>query len=619
MADPTTVGFPRIRQKTSSGVIAATTTPSWPWVYDREQYNAVIAIVHTLASDITTPSGYTLLADGNDTTSSQRVKVYGKIADDTEDDASFTVTIASSTRTSITLLEIEGPWTGETDITTIVDFSWNGGVVTTGTTYTFDPSDTPAQDAGMIIAALIMKGGSGFSQMFSNWTDASYRFLEYTDEPASNQSGSRVAAGVAIARTNSTDVVDLDVTTAQTISSAAGCLVRINAPSGYSVHPNANSGTGTWREGGTAANNATLSDVDPDPTDASAYAANQGLDGMWSWCGAALRQTDTVAEFVFSFRGGRDNYYGTEEFRYDLRLFSATEAWTRTRDPITANIATDSPSDGFNDDAVPTPRCAHTYCGGATVYDWDRDQLLIPGAKSTNGPASNHTTNFIRMTFADNTAFPADYTDVPAAAPNHAHYVGNDRLFACADLQTSWYVFDISANTWSSAIPNRLGVNNPTEGCSCANEDYNWVLIWGNHATDVWLFDIGAQTTHIITTSGTPPTNLNDAICGGDWNSYTKEWWFWNGTGTALYRLDPITFAWSTVTIAGTQTVTPDNAEANGTFGDFRFLKPVSGLWPEGAVAKAPSGVSGSTFLFAVDPAAGGSTVRNYLTTLGCS
>jgi hypothetical protein len=294
-----------------------------------------------------------------------------------------------------------------------------------------------------------------------------------------------------------------------------------------------------------------------------------------------------------------------------LDLLATTPSWTETRYPTltTANLSLND-TDGV--DASSNALSRHTYCTG--IYDYDDDELIYAGGQALAGATGVGTSTVSRVEYSvDETAWTnTGIANVPTGdggSAHHGHYLEDGYFVAIKSGSGQLHLYDKTASSWSTKST-EYGGSNPA-GCSLYDSKRGRVIIFGYHASNVLVINpwIGGGATQ-ATTSVPGGLTLSSDQCGGVYDSYLDKYVFWDG-GTAIYELDPYTWAWSTPTL-DTQTVTPSNPPANGTFNRFQYIEPRSGVFPEGGYIIC-NGTDESTYFYYVEPASGGASPRNIL------
>lgn len=319
----------------------------------------------------------------------------------------------------------------------------------------------------------------------------------------------------------------------------------------------------------------TVSDVLP-----SSLPSPQGTDtqnGMFTAWDSAAVDTRRKA-FRIDAQGGHGDYSGNES--YKLLLNVATPAWARVRDPSLTFGTDPVMSDG-------TPRAAHGQ--GQVTYAANADKVILTGLPYT-APNGNQWKNFFGIDcsantwaaltspgsgYGDNTYFHGGsaydpYSGMVWAVATTASNNSTTRYNPLTDAQTLYDLYNNRGYDGKAAI-------SPSRRCMI----YLNGSQQGHDGTFVWLNIDNPTAAGWVspTVSGTPPTTEGPGLV---WHEPSGAFLAWD-SGANLYKLTPPsnlssgTWAWSSVTPAGGNAVTPSTRQTHGTYGRFALVENLAG------------------------------------------
>lgn len=323
--------------------------------------------------------------------------------------------------------------------------------------------------------------------------------------------------------------------------------------------------------------NSRLSAVNPCQTASGNGCAWSGSSGfasvMGAWSGGAY---DTTRDRLMVWGGGHQDYAGNEVYAFGP-LTSDTPAWTRLTDPST-DVGGDSSTFVYPDGK---PRSMHTYSYLEYVPPLDKFVSFggvgpYPGVESTP------------RTFAfDLTELTWDMSSL-ATRPTGATNGGN----AVYDptVGNVWFVTGMGGA--------RLTQYNPATNQWTTHAAAGYIQIYGMAALDtkrkrlVLIGGYGGQRQffvfdlHSPDAAPTQPSSSGDpgglalesaAAPGFAYDRASDRFVGWNG-GAVVYTMDPVSWVWTRVDPAASNTAVPDSANSTGTYGRFRYV-PSKGVF----------------------------------------
>lgn len=317
---------------------------------------------------------------------------------------------------------------------------------------------------------------------------------------------------------------------------------------------------------------------------------------MLAWCGAAY---DPSAKRLRVHGGGHDDYAGNE--LYSLHLNAAAPYWTRDINPTGAIGNT-----GVLDDGLELtgryfdgrPRSSHTY-GNLVIVD-GQFWVVTNGSGFRSGEGAKISFRF------DDT--PGDWVEVTTGFPAG---LGSDTGSVCFDPTRRRLYYWPGGNTnivWMNVDTLATGdtgvsVNaNGQSTCIYIPGRDIVVSLHNSYSGKLGVYDFGRTAGGLVHQPGTTGTVPS-------WAGYGFPGWYpcgvlvpslgaiavWHG-GTSIYLLTPpaagteatAAWAWSELTAAPENTVTPSNPTPNGTYGRFFHDEDLAVLGVVNAANEAP-------------------------------
>ncbi len=280
---------------------------------------------------------------------------------------------------------------------------------------------------------------------------------------------------------------------------------------------------------------------------------------MDAWNGGVY---DSIRDRLVVWGGGHNDYSGNELYAFDVN----SETWTRLTEP--SNPV--EPEVKYYPDGLPASR--HTY--NSLVFAPNVDLFLSMGMGAGYGPTGYSSGrnidafDFNTNTWSPNIAVLPDDADRlagisaydPATGSVWVHStLSGGRLvkFDPVTRTSSTYTFTAMEYYGTAAI-------DPTRHImvSIGGYDGRQFLVWD-------LDNPGAPPTSPSTSGDTFLESKNAP--GFAFDPVSGKFVGWDG-GTSVYLLDPDTWNWTRVDAASSNTVSPTEPEARGTYGRFRYI-----------------------------------------------
>ena len=334
-----------------------------------------------------------------------------------------------------------------------------------------------------------------------------------------------------------------------------GFVVVSTCISLFAITPIAQSGpvddlqAGHWYE----VPNSSLNSVTPNPLP-------PGFRGaiMDAWSGGAY---DTVRDRLIVWGGGHGDYAGNEVYVFDINTMS----WSRLTDPSADTGG--SEVGGLYPDGL--PRSRHTYNYLEYAPNADRFYSIGGGVMYPVGQTNDtkvHAFNFNTLTW-DSTL-----SRIPEQNPNtiaaiSAYDPVTGKIWYRSTYSGNLAAYDPVADQWS---PNYGGNYYLSYGTTAAVDSKRHKMVAAGRGI-VLLFDLDNPGDPVeIPTSGNLSIQ-NSFYPGFVYDPVSDQYVGWHGGGD-VYTLNPDTWAWSKLSLAGSNTVVPDAPNSNGTYGRFRYI-----------------------------------------------
>lgn len=357
------------------------------------------------------------------------------------------------------------------------------------------------------------------------------------------------------------------------------------------------------------ASSATVAAVAPSPDPGSTGGGQFGV--MAAWGGAAV-DTDRQS-LVIPAQGGHSNYYGNEV--YELLLNVAIPAWARV---LNTRYTFSGADDGLMDDGSPCSHHGNSHvCYAANVQ---RTYIMPLNFTAQVGSSTNKVFRF-------NAASPAwtQMNNIPGSGLDQGSGVNGGIVYqpsagyiwlvsAQSDVSLARYnpltdtytLYDLAAvggNTLFTGYSGKLAISSTgllvyISG-SVVGQDGSFKFL------DLANISAGWRSPAALT--GTPPASEGPGLI---WHTASAAFIGWDGSsGNAKVKklsvpanLSSGTWAWTDISPAGTNAVTPSNRQGNGSFGRFNILENLGGSGRDCLVLV--NDVSGPTYVYKL-PAAG--------------
>lgn len=319
-----------------------------------------------------------------------------------------------------------------------------------------------------------------------------------------------------------------------------------------------------------------LDSVSPSPVPVGSTGVASVMD---AWSGGAF---DEVGDQLLIWGGGHTNYAGNEVYTFKLSNLQ----WSRLTEPCPPNIVSASnaiESTGYYGTSANTsnpdfaqPRSRHTYdllqCYNGKMYSVVGHALYITAGSAPQTDAFN----------------------ISAATWSHVASISSSTLYAgvtCLDTSGNiWYTgggsqgfikrFNITSGIWIEHNDqfHDTGVLSAGYFTGVYHPPTNRLYAFGMDHCVAWNLDISNNSiTHIdVPVSG--PRNIVSAVAPGlAYDPISQLIVGWNG-GSGVFTFDPNTSAFTKVVLDPSNTVTPTDANAIGTYGRFRY-SPISNVF----------------------------------------
>jgi hypothetical protein len=278
-----------------------------------------------------------------------------------------------------------------------------------------------------------------------------------------------------------------------------------------------------------------------------------------AWSGGVY---DTLRDRLVIWGGGHTDYSGNEVYAFDLN----SKSWSRLTDP-SPNVGGDE-STGVYPDGL--PRSRHTY--NSLVYAENVDKFMTLGAfgvySSGGGNRFVHAFDFNDRTW-DNSRTPVPKFGVPLTASAYDPVTGNIWV-ASSSTGGRLMEYNPTADAWAT----HASLNMAYYGTAAIDTVRHNMLVVGGYGgqRQILLFDLDnpKAAPQVPATSGA--TDLEKKAAPGlAYDPVLDKYVGWAGGGD-VYLLDPETFVWTKKGPAANNTVIPTSANANGTYGRFRYI-----------------------------------------------
>lgn len=306
--------------------------------------------------------------------------------------------------------------------------------------------------------------------------------------------------------------------------------------------------------------NSHMDAVDPCPVRDCSYSAVEGIYSVTDdWSGGAY---DTKRDRLIVWGGGHGGYAGNEVYVFNI----PTLTWVRLNNP------SDPPGEdvAYAPDGNPTSR--HTYDYIQYVPNIDRFCSFGGAAFYSSGQTGTSNTdcfNFDTLQWERKSVSPSTGIGATSAYDSSTgkiwqHGAGGGNALASWDpIADAW---TLHGSIWTDGwVPyDHIGAVDPIHKQMIAvgvGEVLKWDLSDPNAAE---------IPTQYITTSG-PQNVVDENAPGFVWDSARNVFIGWAG-GSDIYTLDPVTYVWTKISSASTNTVTPTQPTQWGTYGRFRYI-----------------------------------------------
>jgi hypothetical protein len=282
---------------------------------------------------------------------------------------------------------------------------------------------------------------------------------------------------------------------------------------------------------------------------------------MSAWSGGTL---DTRRDRLLIWGGGHSNYGGNEVYAFDI----AAGSWARLSNPSTPDVAsTCLYPDG-------KPRSRHTY--GYLAYVPESDAMVSFGGSGPwplgGGPFCRNLHAFLLGTNTWNTNFGPPVPDSGSMIAWAIRHPSTGDIWYRGGYAGSLMRYEPGAQRWTTypASP-YIEIDSSPAIDSKRNKLVAVGSYPGGRQLIVWDLNRPGDPPQRPTSSGPSDPELADAP-GFDYDPVSDKFVAWIG-GTAVYTLDPVTWAWQRVAAAGTNSADPGAPLLNGTFGRFRYVQ----------------------------------------------
>lgn len=346
----------------------------------------------------------------------------------------------------------------------------------------------------------------------------------------------------------------------------------------------------------------TLQSVDPDTSGTAAWKGASGLRGsITAWCGLSFDPTEGVA--WSTALGGHSDYYGNGVFKWSIN--QETPAWSMVLAPSNLGSYTigSGTASAYSDGR---PRSSHSYNAPVYVPGYGPALAGLEGVApdGSNGSRAvvvfNETTGAATFNAAPGTSGAS--TGVAACFDPTRGTAGSvwQRWQGTSKIQR----WDVATNTWASSASQSAQAW--AGQCSLALHPSGAYMLVGQGdnqggsgavrqtVAGGWaVFDCAAQTYHTPTFTGAPA--LGSPNVGGLWPGQCQPVWVpalgcfcaWDNDSsrTSIITItppasNPTTNAWTlgTLSVDGSNAVTPSAAQAAGTYGRFFWWPDAGGF-----------------------------------------
>lgn len=363
---------------------------------------------------------------------------------------------------------------------------------------------------------------------------------------------------------------------------------------------------------------STLSDVDPkfsswNPNGSGATAPWSGSTGQATvpdaW-GSMMVSPEGKAYLGGGGAGGHSNYAGNEFYDYDATQDSPAFRMIRPPSGAVGNVIT--LNDGqeltglYSDGRL---RAVHSY----------NNQIYVPGVGPVlyrhgtttyaNGSQGTDKVWCISTSTGEKSGPCADITNAGVGNSGFGN-PGNSTGAGCAYDPTRNRIYgmgngsntlltyvDVGAAgaTWNAGYKGAAQQGMGTYGALVYLPTLDRLLLWTGSSYAVLIHpDTGASTT-VSFTGSAPSGFVDEGAAGIEWCPALGKFLLWNNTSntTAIVTLTPgatvsSPFTWGSLSLSGSNTVTPPTKSGNGTFGKFRYCPKLKGCFLLPASNTAP-------------------------------
>lgn len=336
-----------------------------------------------------------------------------------------------------------------------------------------------------------------------------------------------------------------------------------------------------------------LSSIDPKnnaainpahPSSPEWYAGSGHAAIVSTWCGACYDTSGDVLWLPLS--GGHSDYAGNEP--YKLAINNDSPVWVMVRNPSGAvgNLLTTN--DGQESTGVYAdgqPRSVHSYNKPIYVPNVG-PYLAIQG--NTSWSAAGGTARPVAVDpITGAGTLKTSNADVGTSSGGGSTFDstrGTQGSIWWRGAETNYFSrYDVAADTWTR-VGSTYAISGYTSLCYLPDDD---CILWGNNGGTAWaVIDCATGTRYTPTFSGTVAGSLRPGSCQTHWVPSLGAVCAWdNSTDTTLITrltpgVNPRTDTWTidSLTVSGSNAITPTTRSGNGTYGRFAYAPNLSGF-----------------------------------------
>jgi hypothetical protein len=331
----------------------------------------------------------------------------------------------------------------------------------------------------------------------------------------------------------------------------------------------------------------TISDVDPCPANNCSYSAVEGQAAVLDdWNGMVLlNKFGNMGGFI-AFGGGHNGYFGNELYVFDVEL----RTWVRYTEPYPTTGSDDNQTTGEFPDGSPLSRHTYDYVqahegSNSFVSLGSASNHEVGGGGSTYVQAFNFSTNAWRR-LGQSASF-SNFLSMTGASS--AYDTVRDVFWVQSSYEAGLWKFDPNGNDGAGVWTEHASASYELD-CTmayCPLHDCI-VIIEGYNKARVSAYDCADPNTArvILTQTGTSGVYGADNRSGIEWHGKTGKFYCWHGRSgdKNIYTLTPPaadqnwrtgTWTWAIESLSGSNTVTPSDANATGTYTKWRYAPKI--------------------------------------------